>query len=119
MHKLFGKSEHICKDCEHFKKINTSGLMARRFVQKCECYGITHSESSDWAQKWQACGLFNQPYNGKPVIEVRIYQTSVTLTGHISLDDVDTVPMEFYSYEDNEETPREEVTVLDGKWILM
>ena len=72
MHKLFGKSEHICKECKHFKKINTSGIMARKSVQKCECYGITHSESSDWAQKWQACGLFNQPYNGKLLIDVRI-----------------------------------------------
>ena len=87
MYKLFGKSEHICKYCEHFKKINTSGLMARRFVQKCECYGITHSESSDWAQKWQACGLFNQPYNGKPVIEVRLSESEeeIELDGQLSL----------------------------------
>lgn len=83
--------------------------------------GITHSESSDWAQKWQACGLFNQPYNGKPAIEVRIFQTSVTFTGHMSINDVDTVPMKFYSYEGDEETPREEVEVIeiDGQLYLM
>lgn len=86
MYKLFGKSEHICKECKHFKKIDTAGIMARKSVQKCECYGITHSESSDWTQKWQACGLFNQPYNGKPVIEVRIFQTSVTLEEETELD---------------------------------
>lgn len=72
MHKLFGKSEHICKECKHFKKIDTAGVMSRKSVQKCECYGITHSESSDWAQKWQACGLFDKPYNGKLIIDVRI-----------------------------------------------
>jgi hypothetical protein len=61
--------------------------MARRFVQKCECYGITHSESSDWVQKWQACGLFNQHYNGKPVIEVRLSQSEeeIELDGQLSL----------------------------------
>lgn len=32
-------------------------------------------------------------------------QISLTLTGHISINDVDTVPMEFYSYEGDEETP--------------
>jgi hypothetical protein len=32
-------------------------------------------------------------------------QISLTLTGHISINDVDTVPMEFYSYEGSEETP--------------
>lgn len=87
MYKVFGKSEHICKECKHFRKIDTAGVMARRSVQKCECYGITHSESSDWAQKWQACGLFNQPYNGKPVIEVRISQSEeeIELDGQLSL----------------------------------
>jgi hypothetical protein len=87
MYKLFGKSEHICKECKHFRKIDTAGVMSRRSVQKCECYGITHSESSDWAQKWQACGLFNQPYNGKPVIEVRISQSEeeTELDGQLSL----------------------------------
>jgi hypothetical protein len=38
-------------------------------------------------QKWQACGLFNQPYNGKPVIEVRISQSEeeIELDGQLSL----------------------------------
>lgn len=87
MHKLFGKSEHKCRECEHFKKIDTAGIMARRFVQKSECYGITHSESSDWAEKWQACGLFNQPYRGKLVIDVRMVKSDeeIEIDGQLSL----------------------------------
>lgn len=33
MYKLFGKSEHICKECKHFKKIDTA---ARDDVSRAE-----------------------------------------------------------------------------------
>lgn len=39
-------------------------------LQKCEVYGVTHSEATDWAQKWPACGLKNKPYAGRQIIDI-------------------------------------------------
>lgn len=90
MHKLFGKVDDVCRNCKHFRKLDTSGLMARPYVQKCEVYGLTHSESSDWAQKWQACGMFNRPYddNTRRVIEIPVKGDSeeIELEGQIKFE---------------------------------
>lgn len=61
MHKLFGKADGKCKDCKHF--------MSNGY-QKCLVYGKTRSEASDWVQKWQACGLFNQDTDNENVIRM-------------------------------------------------
>ena len=69
MHSLFGKcEEHICKECDHF----VEGRYHSRVLRKCEVYGLTHSEASDWAQKHTACGMFNKEYSGEPII--KLYQ---------------------------------------------
>lgn len=68
MHKLFGVcEEHTCKECSNYIRIRYRDKMLR----KCQVYGLTHSEASDWAGKWTACGMFNQEYGGRPVIEIR------------------------------------------------
>ena len=69
MHKLFGKRYgHACRECSNLVK----GRYHDRILTKCKVYGLTHSEASDWAGKWQACGMFNQPWDKQPVIrEVR------------------------------------------------
>lgn len=69
MHKLFGKRYgHACRECSNLVK----GRYHDRILTKCKVYGLTHSEASDWAGKWQACGMFNQPWGKQPVIkEVR------------------------------------------------
>lgn len=57
MHKLFGAAEgQKCKDCCHF----LTGRYHDRIYHKCEVYGLTHSDASDWRNGFQACGLFNQ-----------------------------------------------------------
>ena len=68
MHKQFGTCQgHACKECSNFVRGRYHDMMLR----KCQVYGLTHSEASDWAGKWAACGMFNQEYSGRPIIELR------------------------------------------------
>lgn len=66
MHDLFGIADGICRDCNHLCKYT-----ANRTWYKCEIYGKTSSEASDWRLKWQACGLkgLPKPESMRPVIE--------------------------------------------------
>lgn len=64
MHQMLGKAEQLCKDCDHFLRERYRDKAYR----KCEVYGATSSEASDWKAAYQACGLFNQPYNGPDII---------------------------------------------------
>lgn len=68
MHQQFGKSaeSHICGECSNFRRYRHHD----RFYKKCTVYGETNSEASDWAKKYEACGMFNEEYNGKPIIEI-------------------------------------------------
>ena len=62
MYKQFGMTAgKYCKDCEHLHKTD-------RGYYKCECYGATSSEASDWRFGMPACGLFNKPYHLSAVI---------------------------------------------------
>ncbi len=67
MHQMFGKAEgmHICKECSNF----VVERYHNRILRKCRVYGLTHSEASDWANKYVACGMFNKEYKGRSVIE--------------------------------------------------
>jgi hypothetical protein len=68
MHKHFGSDiAHKCGDCCNFVR----GRYHDRILQKCERYGLSHSEATDWAQRWEACGMFDKPLgdNERPVIE--------------------------------------------------
>lgn len=68
MRKLFGVCKgHTCKECSNYTRIRYRGKMLR----KCQVYGLTHSEASDWTGRWAACGMYNKEYSGRPVIEVR------------------------------------------------
>ena len=64
MHQFFGKGEGVCKDCNHFLREQYRSKTYR----KCDVYGITNSEASDWKASYQACGLFNKEYNGRDMI---------------------------------------------------
>lgn len=58
MHKRFGTCGALrCKDCSHLIK----GKYHDRGYSKCELYGITRSEATDWRQANQACGMYNVP----------------------------------------------------------
>lgn len=58
MHARFGVTpDKLCKDCNHFQE----WLYDKKYF-KCEVYGLSRSEASDWRKKYVACGLFNQPW---------------------------------------------------------
>lgn len=53
MYHLFGKAEgKKCKDCPHLIR-----KLYSRAYYKCEMYGDTCAESTDWGCTWTACGL--------------------------------------------------------------
>jgi hypothetical protein len=56
MHRLFGEMpDKRCAECKHF----ISGEYHDRRLFKCELYGLTHSEATDWRKSYTACGLYN------------------------------------------------------------
>ena len=67
MHNQFGRCDgHTCGECSNF----VSGRYHDKMLRKCGVYGLTHSEASDWAKRWAACGMFCKEYTGRPVIEL-------------------------------------------------
>lgn len=66
MHQLFGTTDHKCGECSNI----VCGRYHDRILRKCSVYGLTHSEASDWAKRWTACGMFNADYDGRPIIEL-------------------------------------------------
>lgn len=67
MYELFGKKDgKRCGECSNL----ICGRYHDRILRKCEAYGLTHSEASDWVKRWEACGLFNAEYTGRQVIEI-------------------------------------------------
>ena len=87
MHQLFGVcSDHTCGECSNF----VSGRYHSKILRKCEVYGLTHSEATDWAKRYVACGMFNQEYKGRPIIEVKRHMSrevdTEPLEGQVSFD---------------------------------
>lgn len=89
MYKFFGKCYgHTCGECSNLVK----GRYHNRILTKCKVYGLTHSEATDWAQRWEACGTFNRTWNKQPVMrEVRPERKqkevdNTPLEGQISLE---------------------------------
>lgn len=85
MHEMFGMADGSCSECEHFVK----GWYHTRILRKCEIYGLTHSEATDWRQNYQACGLKN-----KGTIHQNVYrcvkkqnEVPVALEGQIEIED--------------------------------
>ena len=91
MHYLFGKSDGKCKNCEHYKHWGKNQVCASA-LRKCEVYGTTPSEASDWKAGYEACGLFpnkENPY-GRDIIELRIgaeKKTEEQIDGQLNLFD--------------------------------
>lgn len=68
MYQLFGKAEQLkCKDCDHL-----ASYEANRKWYKCDVWGMSCCEASDWRLKYHACGLFNKVYNGKEIRLLRL-----------------------------------------------
>lgn len=66
MYWVFGKASgvHTCKECSNF----VQGKYHSKTLRKCKVYGLTHSEASDWAQRHEACGMFNKEWYGNDII---------------------------------------------------
>ena len=65
MHKIFGPAPgHACRECSNLVK----GRYHDRILTKCKVYGLTHSEASEWAGRWPACGMFNRAWDKQPII---------------------------------------------------
>lgn len=91
MHKLFGTADGKCRDCCHFISGEYQSI---RNLKKCEIYGMTHSSASDWAQRYNACGLFNKETNHRNVIRlvksrVPAVQNEDVLEGQIRIGEMD------------------------------
>lgn len=65
MYKQFGMCDgHVCGECSNL----VEGRYHDKILRKCKVYGMTHSEASDWAKRWLACGMFNKTYTGGPIM---------------------------------------------------
>lgn len=89
MHKIFGITEgHTCRECSNLSKMKLNG---RRSLCKCSVYGITQSDATDWAGRWQACGAFNrticsQPAMWEVVPEKKPVSNDTPMEGQISFE---------------------------------
>lgn len=61
---------------------------------KCEAYGISASMATDWRLKWEACGLYNVPFDAAkqyPLIHVLRHspkdRPAVQCDGQITLEE--------------------------------
>ena len=89
MHRTFGKCEgHTCGECSNLEEHRYD----KRYY-KCRAYGSSNSEASDWAKRWLACGLFNKPWDGKPIMRLarptrkdKEEMQSAPLEGQISME---------------------------------
>ena len=85
MHELFGTAPGRCGECDHL----VEGRYHDRMLRKCEVYGLTHSEASDWAKRWAACGLKNKETAHQNVIRMvgaEAKEPSRPLDGQIGLE---------------------------------
>lgn len=75
MYREFGRSPgNKCRDCSNF----VHGRYRSRTLSKCDVYGCTHSEASDWSGRYEACGCFNREWKGNDIIRmVRGYPAPV------------------------------------------
>lgn len=63
MYHHFGKCEgHKCKECKHFREYQYG-----KTYFKCNVYGNTSSEATDWGATLDACGLFNKETDLKDI----------------------------------------------------
>ena len=88
MHQLFGSGNPSdkCGTCDHLVSYKQS-----RTWYKCEVYGDTRSEATDWRLKYPSCALYNMPYNGTTGIEIEKHmrkpKEEVQCDGQMSLFD--------------------------------
>lgn len=89
MHAIYGTVQDMhCADCPHF----IAGRYHDKMLFKCEAYGITHSEATDWRKRYVACSLVHLPLpDERPVIDrLRGLKTRIQdqIYGQITVEEV-------------------------------
>lgn len=87
MYHLFGRCDsHTCGECSNFK----CGRYHSKILRKCQVYGLTHSGATDWAKSYSACGMFNQEWSGREIIELKKrfprFKQEEPINGQLTLD---------------------------------
>ena len=78
----------MCKDCSHL----ISGDYHDRRYHKCELYGLSHSEATDWRLSYPACGMYNMEVDidlWNPILQQIIRESkpiAPPLEGQLSLE---------------------------------
>lgn len=87
MYARFGVGVGICGNCPHF----VERIFGRRYF-KCEIYGLSYSEATDWRKNWLACGLIGKEAEPglRPVIETlqRAKEEEQPIDGQITMNDI-------------------------------
>jgi hypothetical protein len=86
MHESYGKKEGFtCKECSNLRVYDYHG----KKYKKCSFYGITHSEATDWAYSFTACGMHDIAFDEKlniPIIARRKQRTAgKPIEGQVSI----------------------------------
>ena len=84
MHSMFGRSGSKCKDCSHFSEHQLS----RKYF-KCDVYGESASEATDWRANYQSCGLFNKFTAYENVYKMAKTERSEIVDGQLSIFDME------------------------------
>lgn len=67
MHKEYGHGwGSKCGDCPWLHSVE---MRRGRRYYKCTAYGESSAESTDWAKKWDACGLVDKTLPDVPLLE--------------------------------------------------
>ena len=80
-----------CRDCVNLVCYRWRSASYR----KCAAYGVTRSESTDWALKYDACGLFGIPFPDgmRPMVEVKKHDAKTCpdtpTEGQIGFDEIE------------------------------
>ena len=83
MHRFFGVLDgHTCRECSTF----INGKYHDKVFCKCKVYGLTHSEATDWAGRWMACGAFNRTISRKPIVREVIPERKRQEVGNTPID---------------------------------
>jgi hypothetical protein len=81
-----GNSSAQCKSCCNFHRYHYRD----KDYKKCEAYGESNSEATDWNVSYEACGLYSMDYSGTPIINLLKHsarpKAEEPLAGQISID---------------------------------
>lgn len=69
MHREYGKAHGLtCKNCPN---LEYHEMPSGRRYYKCRAYGTSRADSTDWALRWPACGLYGKPFlaDERPLVQ--------------------------------------------------